>query len=133
MFDSRCPVIMEQLANAVKRERRAIGYPDRCGKITYSTELHALAVKALALSHISLSDLAKRSDLSPLTLQKWCNQSSGFRELQMLPESVEMHSREIDRPKGNDSIEFALPLGIRIVIEQKITHKTFGVFFRSRS
>ena len=84
MVDSRCSKIIENLSLAVKRERKAIGYPDRCGKITYSAEVRALAVQAAALSQVSLGDLAKISNLSPITLQNWCSKSSGFRELCVL-------------------------------------------------
>ena len=132
---------INRLVAKVKEERRAVGFPSRCGKISYSKDVHTLARKIILESKISIAQLSEMTDLTPSSLRIWSRSSKEFRELQIVPhhkaEELHMkknnikessHKREIDHQekvlmesenqrREKSIFHLFLPWGIKIGFE----------------
>lgn len=95
---------INRLVAKVKEERRAVGFPHRCGKISYSEDVHALARKIISESKISIVQLSEMTDLTPASLRTWIRPSHKFRELQIVPhaKTEDLHVNKNNIPEFLD-------------------------------
>jgi len=117
---------LERLAKEANRERRAIGYPERQGKITYSNTVRQLAREALGLG-FSPGVIASTATVTPQTVQKWFKETSEapFRELRIVPLSVPGGEAAVLMEKCEPlaevvrRLEFILPSGVRVLMNRQ--------------
>lgn len=117
---------LERLAKEANRERRAIGYPERQGKIIYSNTVRQLAREARELG-FSSGVIASTAMVTPQTVQKWFKETPQppFRELRIVPSAVPGEESSISLEKRETSAEAArrltiiLPSGVRVLMDRQ--------------
>jgi hypothetical protein len=132
--------VLERLAREANHERQAIGYPDRCGKISYSQAVRHLAAEAF-LHGFSANVIASTAGVQVQTAQKWSKveQDAPFRELRIVPSHEpesglgQKDAEEQERGRGGSrrSLEFVFPSGVRLFISRDdIDEALLGIIIR---
>ena len=141
MLDKEYREIVNQLKDLVVKEKQAINYPHRTRKIAYSQEVHSLVRRALCLRGVNPRLLAGETGLSKSLIEKQRrkNPQRQFRELALTPHNgSNVHANSEKQPQQNSEnsenfgrFEFALPFGLRVLLEQKNKNRDISIVLRT--